>query len=133
MIKEFYEKALPSQGVYCVAKLDKRITQKFAESIDDVEAIARQFELEKANVYVALASFDGYSRKAEDAQFLRSFFIDLDVGAEKAEIRRGYVSQGDAHVALQAFLPRVNLPPPVIIDSGTGVHAYWLFDRDIPV
>ena len=134
MIKQFYEKALPSQGVYCVAKIDnKRTTQRFAESIDDVENLARQFSLEKANVYVALASFDGYSRKAEDAQFLRSFFIDLDVGAGKAELRRGYATQGDAHIALQAFLPRVDLPPPVIVDSGTGVHAYWFFDRDIPV
>lgn len=134
MIKQFYEKALPSQGVYCVAKIDnKRTTQRFAESIDEVENLARQFSLEKANVYVALASFDGYSRKAEDAQFLRSFFIDLDVGAAKAEVGRGYVSQGDAHTALQAFLARTELPEPVIVDSGTGVHAYWLFDRDIPV
>ena len=87
MIKQFYEKALPSQGVYCVAKIEgKRTTQRFEESLDDVETLARQFALENANVYVALASFDGYSRKADDAQFLRSFFIDLDVGSGKAEI-----------------------------------------------
>ena len=134
MIKQFYEKALPSQGVYCVAKIDgKRTTQRFAESIDEVENLARQFALEKANVYVALAAFDGYSRKAEDAQFLRSFFIDLDVGVSKAQVKRGYVSQSEAHIALQAFLARTELPPPVIVDSGTGVHAYWLFDRDVPV
>jgi len=131
MIKQFYEKALPSQGVYCVAKIDnKRTTQRFAESIDDVENLARQFALEKANV--ALASFDGYSRKAEDAQFLRSFFIDLDVGVPKAQVKRGYVSKSDAHIALQVFLARTELPPPVIVDSGTGVHAYWLLDRDVP-
>jgi hypothetical protein len=132
MIKQFYEKALPSQGVYCVAKIGDRVTQRFAESIDDVESLARQFALENANVYVALASFAGYSRKAEDAQFLRSFFIDLDVGEEKAAVGRGYATQGDAQSALQAFLPRVGLPPPVVVNSGTGVHAYWLFDQDIP-
>ena len=134
MIKQFYEKALPSQGVYCVAKITSgnRVTQRFAESIDDVESLARQFALENANVYVALASFAGYSRKAEDAQFLRSFFIDLDVGEEKAAVGRGYATQGDAQSALQAFLPRVGLPPPVVVNSGTGVHAYWLFDQDIP-
>lgn len=135
MIKQFYEKALPSQGVYCVVKIDpktKRPLQKFAESLDDVENITRQFILEEANVYVALASYDGYSRKAEDAKFLRSFFIDLDVGVDKAAINKGYESKADAHIALQAFIPRVGLPYPTIIDSGTGVHAYWLFDRDIP-
>jgi len=42
MIKQFYEKALPSQGIYCVAKIDgKRTIQRFAESIDDVENLAR--------------------------------------------------------------------------------------------
>lgn len=129
MIKQFYEKALPSQGVYCVAKLPQggRLTQKFVETLDDLEATVRQFALEEVNTYVALASFDGYSRKAEDAQYLRSFFIDLDVGDGK-----GYASKQDAHVDLQRFLAATELPPPVIIDSGTGVHAYWLFDEDVP-
>ena len=86
MIKQFYEKALPSQGVYCVARIHPethKITQRFVENLDDLERVARQFSVEGNNVYVALASYDGYSRKAEDAQFLRSFFIDLDVGERK--------------------------------------------------
>jgi hypothetical protein len=134
MIKQFYEKALPSQGVYCVTKITpaKRILQEFAETIDDLEIIATKFGMEENNVYVALSSFDGYSRKAEDSQFLRSFFVDLDVGDSKVEIGRGYATKADAHIALQVFLAGSGLPEPVIVDSGTGVHAYWFFDRDIP-
>ena len=25
-----------------------------------------------------------------------------------------------------------NLPPPIRIDSGSGVHAYWPLDEDVP-
>jgi hypothetical protein len=134
MIKQFYEKALPSQGVYCVAKITatKRTVQEFAETLDDLEIIATKFGMEENNVYVALSSFDGYSRKAEDSQYLRSLFIDLDVGDSKVAIDRGYATKADAHIALQVFLASSGLPEPVIVDSGTGVHAYWFFDRDIP-
>ena len=41
MINEFYKKALPSSGVYCVAAIDpiKKIpSHKFVESIDDIES-----------------------------------------------------------------------------------------------
>ena len=131
MIKQFYEKALPSQGVYCVARIHPKthkITQRFTESLDELETIARQFSLGGDNVYVALATFEGYSRKAEDAQYLRSFFVDLDVGDGK-----GYGTKEEALEHLSGFVGGQELPPPVIIDSGTGVHAYWLFDEDIPV
>lgn len=131
MIKQFYEKALPSQGVYCVARIHSKthkITQRFTESLDELETIARQFSLGGDNVYVALATFEGYSRKAEDAQYLRSFFVDLDVGDGK-----GYGTKEEALEHLSGFVGGQELPPPVIIDSGTGIHAYWLFDEDVPV
>ena len=122
---------MPSQGVYCVARIHSKthkITQRFTESLDELETIARQFSLGGDNVYVALATFEGYSRKAEDAQYLRSFFVDLDVGDGK-----GYGTKEEALEHLSGFVGGQELPPPVIIDSGTGIHAYWLFDEDVPV
>jgi hypothetical protein len=41
MIKEFYKKALPSTGVYCVATIDPiaKITKhKFVENIEELES-----------------------------------------------------------------------------------------------
>lgn len=128
MIKEFYEKVLPTQGVYCVAGIkNKRTKQKFVEDIDALVREIEAFNREGLDTYAALASFDGFSRRAEDAKFLSSFFVDIDVGAGK-----GYETKADAILALHTFLPAANLPDPVIVDSGTGVHAYWIFDSDIP-
>ena len=129
MLKQFYEKALPTQGVYCITSIgtDKKVSNKFAETLDDVFAQIETFKKKKANTFVALGTFEGYSRKADDCLFVRSFFIDLDVGAEK-----DYKSKGDAHAGITSLLVQTGLPEPVIVDSGGGIHAYWIMDEDIP-
>lgn len=86
MITEFYRKALPSSGVYCVASIDpvnKIPRHKFVESIDEIESVVNGFIKKNQNVFVALSSFSGYSRKADDAKYIKSFFVDLDVGKGK--------------------------------------------------
>ena len=130
MIKEFYKKALPSTGIYCVATIDpidKTTKHKFVESIDDLEKFVTSKKDTKTNIFVAMSSFKGYSRKADEAKSVRSFFVDLDVGVGK-----GYDTKQDALDAIDTFIEANELPPPVRIDSGGGVHAYWLFDKDVP-
>ena len=128
MLKQFYEKALPSQGVYCVSGLhQRRMANRFAETLDGVFEEIEKLKKKDADVFVALGTFEGYSRKADDCLFVRSFFIDLDVGEGKE-----YDSKEAAHVALYKLQGEANLPDPVVIDSGGGIHAYWIMDTDIP-
>ena len=128
MLKQFYEKALPSQGVYCVSGLSNgRMANRFAETLDGVLEEIEKLKDKKADVFVALGTFEGYSRKADDCLFVRSFFIDLDVGEGKE-----YASKADAHTALYKLQGAADLPDPVVIDSGGGIHAYWIMDTDIP-
>jgi len=136
MLKQFYEKALPRQGVYCVSAIDpqsKKTINRFAESLDELVVEVEKFKQKEQNVYVALGSFDGFSRKAEHCIFYRSFFIDLDVGQEKADQGKGYATKEEALSALNKFLEQTELPPPVRLDSGTGIHAYWLLDEEVPI
>ena len=126
MRKQFYEKALPSQGVYCVAGIDKngKITNRFTETLGELYEIIDRLEGEQ-NVFVALNTFKGHSRKAEYAAYCKCFFIDLDVGAGNP---KKYPSKEAALADLEEFVRVRELPPPVRVDSGTGIHAYWLFD-----
>ena len=128
MLKQFYEKALPTQGVYCISGIDKtgKVSNRFAETLDDVLSTIERLK-KTQNVFVALGSFEGYSRKAVDCLYVRSFFIDLDVGEKK-----DYKDKADAHAALFKLQGAAGLPDPVVIDSGGGIHAYWLMDEDIP-
>ena len=128
MLKQFYEKALPSQGVYCVSGLSNgRMANRFAETLDGVYEEIEKFKNKNADVFVALGTFEGYSRKADDCLYVRSFFIDLDVGEGKE-----YADKADAHTALYKLQGAAGLPDPVVIDSGGGIHAYWIMDTDIP-
>lgn len=132
MRKQFYEKALPTQGVYCVALIDpeaKRTKHEYAYSIDELENVLNTYsEQTKYNVYVTPCSFQDESRTANNAAFCRSFFIDLDVNHGSV----CYESKEEALAALDEFLKAEDLPPPVRVDSGGGVQAYWLFEDDVP-
>jgi hypothetical protein len=130
MIKEFYEKALPSQGVYCATGIDpvsKKAVNKFAETLDELFEHLEKHKKKGFNTFVAMGTFEGFSRKADDCLYLKSFFIDLDVGPEK-----DYDTKGEAQVALSKLIGAAGLPDPVCIDSGGGIHAYWIMDEDIP-
>jgi len=132
MIKQFYEKALPSQGVYCVTGIstDGKVQNRFAETLDELVDIVDALKDEGKNAFVAMSTFSGYSRRAEAALYARSIYIDLDVDPENS---KKYRSKEEAIAALADFLTITKLPPPVRTDSGGGIHAYWLFDQDISI
>ena len=135
MLKEFYTRALPEYGTYCVSGIipeSKILYNKFADSLEGVFELIEYIKNRNHNTFVALGTFNGHSRAAVNCVAFKSLFIDLDVGVEKAINGEGYVTKEEALDALYEFLEVNELPPPVIIDSGTGIHAYWLFDKTIP-
>ena len=44
-----------------------------------------------------------------------------------------YKSKEEANNALDKFLIETNLPPPIRVDSGRGIWAWWAFNADIPI
>ena len=128
MATQFYEKVLPSQGVYCVTGIHKngQVKNLFAETLDDVSKTIADLKEQQWNIFIALNTFDGYSRSAKNAKYCRAFYIDLDVGEDKP-----YSSKAQADEALSAFITDKELPPPVRVDSGNGLHAYWTFSTDV--
>jgi hypothetical protein len=132
MRKQFYEKVLPSQGVYCVTEIskDKKVVNRFASSLDEVEALVEEINVAGKNVFIALSSFSGHSRMSDYAAYCRSFFVDLDVKPDKPGC---YKSKAEAVEDLDHFLKVTELPPPIVVDSGNGIHAYWPFEEDVPI
>jgi hypothetical protein len=131
MRKQFYEKALPTQGIYCVAMIHaetKRTRHEYVYNVDELEEVLGKYSSQTDyNVYVAPCSFQDESRNSNNAAFGRSFFIDLDVNHGSV----CYTSKEEALNALEEFVAEHDLPPPVRIDSGGGIQAYWLFEDDV--
>ena len=126
--KTFLENVLGSDGYYSVLAFnDERRIQKFYDSIDAVIHAANNLDTQKLNTFYGLATFkDGNSRKSENVQHLKSFFLDLDCGEGK-----DYPNQTEAINALRGFVKTLSLPKPVMVSSGYGVHVYWILEDTV--
>ena len=54
-------------------------------------------------------------------------FLDLDCGPAK-----DYPDQRSALDALKKFCSQLDLPKPQLVNSGRGIHAYWLLSEEAP-
>jgi hypothetical protein len=127
---EFLSAVLPPSGTYCVVglKKDEKPKQKFVESIEKVEELAKELVAVQYDAYFALASFTDVAegRTSKNAAQFKSYFLDLDCGLGKP-----YADQAEGLSALKQFLKTTGLPKPTIVNSGRGVHAYWVLDTAV--
>jgi len=85
MYKTFLETVLPSQGTYVITGIVTKVSvkQKYGETLEQAFNLVEAFKKDpQTNIYFALSTFEGFSRKAEDSLYIKSFFLDLDVGKE---------------------------------------------------
>ena len=130
MYKTFLETVLPSDGTYVITGITNKtnVRQRYAESLEQAYKNIEFFKGDPpTNVYFALSTFEGLSRKAVDSIYIKSFFLDLDVGKAK----NSYATKEDAFVGLDKFINDTGLPEPTIIDSGNGLHVYWILNDQI--
>jgi hypothetical protein len=130
MNKEFFEKIFPSQGNVCIASIDKSgtIIPRFASDTDGALSLASKFIQTEANVYFTPGTYTGLRRKQEFCAYVKCFFLDIDVMHGKQR----YDSKEIALSELQRFYTTIGWPEPVIVDSGGGIHAYWILNEEIP-
>ena len=126
----FLESVLPTQDLYCVVGIRAgKVRTSFHDNLEDVDAVATGLDAGGVDAYFALASFATVDagRKAENATYLRSFFLDLDCGTGKP-----YRDQAHAAQDLAVFVQTTGLPSPTVVNSGGGLHVYWPLIEDIP-
>lgn len=125
----------------------------FHKTFTSTEELANRIRLSSRNgkhLFMAMGGFDAersfstrmserthkeyraFSRSADYVTHARSIWIDLDCGEDKALKGTGYATQQDALAALEQMLEELNLPRPMLVDSGRGVHVYWTFTQDLP-
>lgn len=128
---EFFSSVLPPNGNYCLVglKKDKKPRQIFVQTIEEISDHAEAMVTRGYDAYFALASFvdSKEGRTSANAGKFKCFFLDLDCGEGKP-----YEDQAVGLAALKAFIVETQLPKPTIVNSGRGVHAYWVLDEAIP-
>lgn len=144
-VPNFFKTILPTKGYYAVAYKDSGTNFVKHNAYDNLEEFilgASNVDMAPRDMWFGLASFtqgfyktttpDGREvtkfRTQDNAQYLRSLFLDIDVGEDKP-----YKSTADALIAVRDFCVKLSIDVPSIVYSGSGgLHLYWALDQDIP-
>lgn len=154
--QNYLSAVLPSQGrrIYCFIMpaldpskpADRRTVQYDFDANDVVEPnkIAAWAVGKQADAYVTIggagpatktvlngkhAGEQRLSREATNSEWHRSLRIDVDISNDPA--KSPYKTKAEGWAAAKAFVTAANMPAPLVVDSGYGLHIYWPFDRDI--
>jgi len=96
----------------------------------DVEVAIDHLDGQRINSFVAMSSYlSDRNRTAANAGYLKSFFLDLDCGADTP---KRYLDHNAALLALKKFVKETGIPRPIVVNSGNGVHAYWPLAKAVP-
>lgn len=132
---------LPEDGLVCIARIGP---QKGAPCIHDVystidEALTAlpKFNSSKDNIYFAVSTLAERSvmergklrvRTQKNSKSTRCIILDVDI-----KEKEGYYHEKDeAWEGIQNITAQLNLPDPIIVDSGFGYHVYWPMMAGIP-
>lgn len=140
--KQFLETILPPGSVCLIATREgKAFKHRGFSDFAEAARYVAECDAKAIETYHACAGYKQapymlngklISRTAINWDCAKAFWCDIDCGAEKAEHGKGYASQKDAVVALFGWCDKVGLCHPMLVNSGNGIHAYWLLDRPIP-
>lgn len=131
----FLEKVLGDRGYYCLFAVppkkfvaDKpKPKQKFFDSIAALTAAADKVNKQGYNAFFAVQTYaESTQRLPSNLLQMKSLYLDIDCGDGKP-----YETQRDATLALRKFCINNKLPKPAMINSGRGVHAYWIFEETV--
>lgn len=107
-------------------------THPVANAADATRLVA-EYSAKGLNVFHACSGFStAEGRKKDNVASIEAFWFDIDCGPEKASTGKGYATQKVAQDALEKFCIDSGLPSPnCVINSGNGIHAYWILDKSI--
>lgn len=150
--KEFLQLLLPASGYYFTASPlsgGKGWENTAHTDLDAAVAHINSLTFQRKAAYFALASYEHdqvwdamwvnpktkqvegkwRQRTQDNAQFIRSFFLDLDVDPSDP---LKFPSKEQAMLEFQQFAAKLFLPRPMIVDSGGGYHIYWPLKDPVP-
>ena len=132
----FLHTILPEEGLgwYCIGSYKKKTTPitHFVQTIAEAEVLIQQLLDKKKDVYFGCSKFiTNENRKAINAGWQKSFWLDLDCGESYAEDGKGYVNKEAALVDVKRLCKELSLPKPNIIFSGNGLHVHWVMTKSL--
>jgi hypothetical protein len=119
----FLQRVLPSEGFFVTTVINPDGTkQGFFSTVDELAKAVTGLDQRGNNTYFAISSFVEKGKRTQDnVRATKVFALDVDCGEGKP-----YADWKEGLKALAKFVSDMNLPKPMIIHSGNGLHVYWL-------
>jgi hypothetical protein len=134
---------LPERGPYAAMIIEPQGPKynRFAATSEELWTIIKSADEAGYTAYHACASFREarndpkntppaqrrLGRTKSNVLCAKSFWLDIDAGPEKP-----YSDWREARKALDEFCRKSGLPPPLVVLSGVGLHAYWPLQYSLP-
>ena len=134
---DLLDTVLPSEGRYAVLGLGPYADQTQWDTREEVATQAAHLVKHGFDVYFGCAKFGPLNdRTKNNVSHVRALWMDIDCGPLKGVpddkgIIKGYLTQELGLAAFRNFCATVGLPRPILVDSGYGIHAYWLLEETI--
>ena len=134
---DLLETVLPEEGRYCAFGSGRYISQKFFDTRHEFDKHIQWCLQHKFDAYFGCAKYgDVDNRKHDNAQYFGALWMDIDCGAEKAQPDsngkiKGYIDQATGMSEVKAFCRKLNLPRPIVVNSGYGLHFYWVLTETL--
>lgn len=137
-MKDFFKKILP-EGFVVVAHPNGKggFSQRVCQDVKSAEQCISQLDPTTKDLYFGLGSLKEKSimrdgkvvvRVKENIHHLKSFFLDMDIGDDPKK----YPDQAAAIAAITSFADLHELPQPMLVSSGRGLHVYWPLKKGVP-
>ena len=134
---DLLDTVLPAEGRYCTFGNGKYISQEFHETREDFDKQVEWLVKNKFDAYFGCAKYgEANNRKQANAEYFRALWMDIDCGPEKAAPDKhgkikGYLNQPLGMGAFVSFSEKLQLPRPIVVDSGYGLHIYWVLSETL--
>jgi len=133
--QEFLAAVLPDSGLYCLFAMrgtDGPRQTLFVDTQGELLDLAMAAD-DGVSVYYGCSTFKARQRTQDATDRIKSFWVDLDVFKPgERRTKHKYDTQAGALLALRAFCTELALPRPIVVNSGLGVHAYWVLTDAVP-
>lgn len=139
--KQFLTAVLGDEGQYCAVGISQQkgapVLHEFRDNIPDMLQAAKDFDQSGLDTYFAVSTFSKnekteddqreYRRLAKYVQQVQCFFLDIDCGEDKP-----IADQAAGLTALYQFQTTYKLADPsFVVNSGRGLHVYWVLDKPL--
>ena len=124
---------MPKDGWFVLLGIKNEIPkQLYAKTREEAQKRIETLLAEGRDVFFGVSKYkDDQSRKKDNVQSVKALWLDVDCGAAKVEEGKGYANQKEGLAALTKFYKDAGFPDPTLVNSGNGIHVYWVLEEEL--